>query len=185
MKTELTSIDQYIKSCPKEIQAKLEQLRKTILKAAPKVQEKISYGMPAFYFYENLVYFAANKNHIGFYPTASPIVVFKEQLKNYKTSKGAIQFPSDEALPLKLISDIVKLRLDEALERAAKKNPAIFLESLSAPAKRALENEGIKSLKKLSKYSEADLLKLHGFGKSSLPILRELLETEGLSFKDN
>ncbi len=182
MKSGITSIDQYIKSCPDDVKVKLEQLRKTILKAAPKVEEKISYGMPAFYFYENLVYFAVNKNHIGFYPTASPIVVFKEQLKKYKTSKGAIQFPIDEALPLKLIAEIVKHRLNEAIERAAKKNPAFFLESLSAPARRALENAGIKSLKKLSRCTEKDILNLHGFGKSSLPILRELLEEEGLSF---
>lgn len=60
-----------------------------------------------------LVYFAAHKNHIGFYPTASPIQVFKGQLNKYKTSKGAIQFPIDKPLPIKLITNIVKYKLQQ------------------------------------------------------------------------
>jgi uncharacterized protein YdhG (YjbR/CyaY superfamily) len=113
-------IDEYIKKSPKDIKAILIKIRKTIKKAAPKATEKISYGMPAFVLNGNLVYFAAFKNHIGFYPTSSPIVVFKKELEPYKTSKGAIQFPIDKPIPYSLITKIVKYRVKESLERAKK-----------------------------------------------------------------
>ncbi len=109
--------NEYISLFPEQTQKQLEILRTCILKAAPKATEKISYGMPAFYQHEVLVYMAGYKNHIGFYPHSEPIVFFKEELKNYKTSKGAIQFPIDEKLPLTLITKIVKHRLKQALEK--------------------------------------------------------------------
>ena len=111
-------VDDYIAKCPKEIKNTLVEIRKTIHKAAPKTEEKISYGMPAFTLNGNLVYFAAFKNHIGFYPTSSPIVVFKKELSSYKTSKGAIQFPKDKPIPFSLITKIVKFRVKENLARA-------------------------------------------------------------------
>ena len=110
-------VDAYINSCPKEVRSTLVEIRKTIKKAAPKATEKISYGMPAFVLNGNLVYFAAFKNHIGFYPTSSPIVVFKKELEPYKTSKGAIQFPIDKSIPYSLITKIVKFRVKESLEK--------------------------------------------------------------------
>lgn len=109
------SIDQYIVSCDTHAAAKLQQLREIIQRAAPAAEEVISYGMPAFRQGKILVYFAANKSHIGFYPTASPIEVFREELKAYKTSKGAIQFPMDQKLPILLIKRIVKFRLSQVL----------------------------------------------------------------------
>jgi uncharacterized protein YdhG (YjbR/CyaY superfamily) len=111
--TKINNTDDYIALQNKAIQPLLQQLRSIIEKAAPKTMEVISYGMPAFKQNKNLVYFAANKNHIGFYPTPSPIKFFAEQLKEYKTSKGAIQFPLDKSLPVKLITDIVKYRVKE------------------------------------------------------------------------
>lgn len=117
MKTSFTKTEEYILLFPKETQAKLQELRACILKAAPGATEKISYNMPAFYLHEVLVYMAAYKNHIGFYPHSEPIVFFKEELKKYKTSKGAIQFPIDEKLPLTLITKIVKHRLKQAKEK--------------------------------------------------------------------
>jgi uncharacterized protein YdhG (YjbR/CyaY superfamily) len=69
--------------------------------------------MPTFYLNGNLVHFAAFKSHIGVYPTPSAIVEFAEELKKYKTSKGAVQFPLDEPLPLKLVTRIVKFRVRE------------------------------------------------------------------------
>ena len=74
--------------------------------------------MPAFKQEGILVYFAAFKNHYGFFPTASPIVIFKKELISYKTSKGAIQFPADKPLPIKLIQAIVKLRITQNKEKA-------------------------------------------------------------------
>lgn len=91
----------------------LSQLRSAILQAAPKAVETISYGMPAFKQNKILVYYAAGKNHIGFYPTPKPIVHFAKELTGYKTSKGAIQFPLDKPLPLALIKKIVRFRKEE------------------------------------------------------------------------
>jgi uncharacterized protein YdhG (YjbR/CyaY superfamily) len=107
------SIDEYILNQEKNIQPLLQQLRKIIQKAAPKATEVISYGMPAFKQQRILVYFAGYKKHIGFYPHSSPIIFFADKLKIYKTSKGAIQFPLDKPLPIKLITDIVKYRIKE------------------------------------------------------------------------
>jgi len=107
------SIDEYIDPFPKEIAAKLIQIRQAIRQAAPKAAEVISYGMPAFKQNRVLVYFAAARKHIGFYPTSGPIEVFKTDLKSYSTSKGAIQFPLEKALPIALIKKIVRYRLAE------------------------------------------------------------------------
>lgn len=115
------NIDEYILGFQPEIQILLETLRSTIKKAAPEAKEVISYNMPAYRQNGILVYFAANKNHIGFYPTSAPIQVFSEELKAYKTSKGAIQFPMDKPLPLGLITKIVEFRKLEDSEKAKKK----------------------------------------------------------------
>jgi len=104
------TIDAYHEAQTPEVRGKLEALRCAILEACPEIQETISYNMPAFRLRTNLVYYAVNKNHIGFYPTAEPIRVFAEQLQGFKTSKGAIQFPNDVPLPLQLVQDIVRFR---------------------------------------------------------------------------
>jgi uncharacterized protein YdhG (YjbR/CyaY superfamily) len=111
--SKIESIDNYINQFPDEIKSKLETIRDAIKKAAPKSIEVISYGMPAFKQNKVLVYFAAGKNHIGFYPTPKPIIVFSKELEGYKTSKGAIQFPLDKKIPLALISKITKFRVEE------------------------------------------------------------------------
>ena len=120
-KAGFVSIDEYISSCPMDIQTILQELRGTIRAAAPGAQEKISYQMPTFYLGGNLVHFAAHPHHIGFYPTPSGIVAFKAELAKYQSSKGAVQFPIDEPLPLKLIARIVKFRVAENLQKAASK----------------------------------------------------------------
>lgn len=115
------NIDVYIADFPAGKQKLLKQLRSIIQKAAPKAVEKISYGMPCFFQEGNLVYFAAMKNHIGFYPTSSGVANFEKELKGYITSKGAIQFPLDKPLLVKLITMITKFRLLENLEKASLK----------------------------------------------------------------
>ena len=117
----IETIDDYLASQPLEKRATLEKFRTIIQKAAPKATEVISYGMPAFKQEGILVYFAAFKNHYGFFPSASPIIVFKKELLPYKTSKGAIQFPPDKPLPVKLIQAIVKFRIAQNKEKAALK----------------------------------------------------------------
>ncbi|MEP7129345.1 MAG: DUF1801 domain-containing protein [Chitinophagales bacterium] len=115
------NVDAYISAFPEETQQLLQQLRAIILKAAPVAEEIISYNMPAYRQNSVLVYFAGYKNHVGFYPTSSPIRVFKDELVKFKTSKGAIQFPIDQRLPSSLINKIVKYRMKEDLLRASAK----------------------------------------------------------------
>jgi uncharacterized protein YdhG (YjbR/CyaY superfamily) len=112
------NIDEYIEGFPINIQDILEELRLAINKAAPEAEEKISYQMPAFSLKGILVYFAAFKNHIGFYPTSRPIEVFKNELSGYRTARGSVQFPIDKPLPLDLITRIVNFRVNENLEKA-------------------------------------------------------------------
>ena len=116
-----STIDQYIAAFPPDVQQRLQRMRAMIRKAAPDAVEVISYRMPAFKLHGNLVYFAGCKEHIGFYPTPSPIVAFRQELAGYKCSKGAVQFPLDKPLPAALIRKIVKFRVAEDLARAAGK----------------------------------------------------------------
>lgn len=111
-------IDAYIARFPEHTQRILEQVRQTIQKAAPQAQEKISYGMPAFVCYGNLVYFAAYEKHIGFYALPSGNAAFRKELSGYKMGKGSIQFPIDQPMPLDLIAKIVQFRVAENLEKA-------------------------------------------------------------------
>lgn len=117
------NIDEYIAGFPDDIQKLLQQIRTIIRKAAPHAEEVISYGMPAYKQHKVLVYFAACKNHIGFYPTGSGIEAFKEELTAYKFSKGAIQFPFDKPLPSALITKIVKFKIaaDLQIQKSKKK----------------------------------------------------------------
>lgn len=105
-------IDEYIAGFPKDTQKALEQVRAAIKKAAPKAEEKISYGMPAFTLNgKNLVYFAAYEKHIGFYAAPTAHEAFKEDFSKYKTGKGSVQFPLDQPVPLKLITKVIKFKL--------------------------------------------------------------------------
>lgn len=116
-----TSIDQYIAEAPREVQEKLINLRSVIKTEVPQAEERIAYGMPTFSQEGNLVHFAAFKNHIGFFPAPSGIENFNEELAKYKTSKGTVQFPLDEEIPMDLVREIVRFRLKENLAKAAAK----------------------------------------------------------------
>ena len=116
--TKFTSVPEYFSAQPKGIRDILESIRTIIKKAAPEAEEVISYGMPAFKQNGMLVFYAVWKSHIGFYPSGSGIKNFAGELSKYKTSKGAIQFPLSEPLPVDLISRIVALRLKENEEKA-------------------------------------------------------------------
>jgi uncharacterized protein YdhG (YjbR/CyaY superfamily) len=111
------TIDDYIASFPKHIQEILEEIRQAIREAAPDAEETISYQMPAFRLNGVLVYFAAFKNHIGFYPTSSGVAAFKAELSQYEVSKGTIRFPLGQPVPFNLIKKIVKYRVEENLDR--------------------------------------------------------------------
>lgn len=113
-----TSVEEYFSWFPPEIQSKLRQIQETLRAALPDAKEVISYHMPAFKTTEVLVYYAAAKNHLGYYPTNSGVEEFKKELAEYVTSKGAIQFPYDKELPLDLIAQIAQFRAEQAKHRA-------------------------------------------------------------------
>ena len=110
-------VDAYLAQFPEPVQARLAAMRRTIRKAAPKAEECISYRMPAYRLQGMLVYFAAFKNHVGFYPTASGIRAFKKALAGYKQATGSVQFPLDRPLPLGLVGRIVRHRVRENLAK--------------------------------------------------------------------
>jgi uncharacterized protein YdhG (YjbR/CyaY superfamily) len=107
------TVEEYFSDFAEMAQVRLHEFREIIKAAAPQAKEVISCNMPAFKQNRILVYYAAYKNHIGFYPTPNGITTFEARLINYKYSKGAIQFPIDQPLPKKLIEEIVKFRIEE------------------------------------------------------------------------
>ncbi|HPT15163.1 MAG TPA: DUF1801 domain-containing protein [Bacteroidales bacterium] len=109
-----TTVDEYIAAQPENAAKLLKQMRELIRQAAPQAKELVSYNMPAFKTGRMLVYYAAHKAHIGFYP-ASVVAMnaFAPELTEYKTSKGAIQFPFEKGIPEALVGNIVRYRLDE------------------------------------------------------------------------
>ena len=118
MNTAIKTIDKYIQGYPKETQILLNKIRTIISKAAPRATEIISYGIPTFVQDKNLVHFGGYKTHIGFYPGAAGVEAFTKELSAYKFSKGAIQFPLDKPLPVGLITQIVKFRVLQNMEKA-------------------------------------------------------------------
>ena len=116
-----TDTDAYISGFPETIQNLLQEVRATIKRAAPEAEEVISYGMPAFRQNGMLVWYAAYRNHIGFYPIPSGINAFKEELSAFKGTKGSVHFPFDKPLPVDLISRIVSFRLTENMIKESAK----------------------------------------------------------------
>ncbi len=121
----IADIESYIGEFPGEVQTQLQKLRYAIQIAAPLAEEKISYGIPTFTYHGNLVHFGAYPNHIGFYPGASAVEAFKDDISAFKTSKGTIHFKLNGPLPLALVADIVKFRLEENVMRAKQKRLAL------------------------------------------------------------
>lgn len=121
MKT-FANVDEYIREFEKETQERLNAVRKLILEVAPQAVESISYGMPAYKVNgKPLVYFAGYKSHIGFYATPTGHKAFEKELSKYKQGKGSVQFPLNEPLPVKLITEIVLFRLAENQVKSGKK----------------------------------------------------------------
>ena len=106
-----STIDEYIAGFPLDVQEILQNIRRIVREAAPDATETISYQMPTFKLGGNLVHFAAYQNHIGFYPTPVPIIMFRDDLAQYETSKGAIKFPLNKPIPYDLIKKIVVYRV--------------------------------------------------------------------------
>jgi uncharacterized protein YdhG (YjbR/CyaY superfamily) len=121
MNTKFQTVEEYIATFPPKTKKFLKDLRATIKQAAPLAEEAISYNMPAFKLHGMLIWYAGYKEHIGLYPKTTVIQTFKKDLEGYKLSKGTIQFPLDQPLPLDLITRIVKYRIKENLEAAKTK----------------------------------------------------------------
>lgn len=119
------NIDEYIAGFPLDVQAILQKIRATIRTAAPDAEETIKYQMPTFMLNGNLVYFAAFKNHIGFYPPVTRNKQLRKQLSVYEGPKGSLKFPLDKPIPYDLIRKIVQFRVRENLERAKVKRKKI------------------------------------------------------------
>lgn len=110
----MSIIEEYIGKFPEGVSEKLSRIRLEILKVAPTAMETINYGIPTFRVgAKNLIHFAGFTKHIGLYPGPDAINHFKLGLKDYKTSKGAIQFPLEKSIPFDLIREITKHRLSE------------------------------------------------------------------------
>ncbi len=122
--TAVTTIDEYIRGFPPDVQAKLSELRAIVRQHAPDATEKIGYGVPTFFLNGNLVHFAAFKSHIGFYPTPTAITRFQKELTRYTGAKGSVQFPLDEPLPRELIAAMVEWRVAENSRKEPKRKRA-------------------------------------------------------------
>ena len=112
-KTKFKTVDEYLSAFPKPAKTLLQEMRAAIRKSAPGAEEVISYNIPAFKQQRILVWYAAHKEHIGFYPGSAGIEAFKKQVSAYKWAKGSVQFPIDQPLPLDLVSKMVKFRVKE------------------------------------------------------------------------
>lgn len=118
MRQHYKTIDEYIKTFPKNVQNILENMRQIIRETEPEAVETISYQMPTFKLNgKNLVHFAAFKEHIGFYPTPSGIDSFEKELAPYRTGKGTLQFPLDKPIPFNLVKRVVITRVKENLNK--------------------------------------------------------------------
>lgn len=102
------NVDEYIAAQPEKVQPFLNQVRETIRKVLPNAEERISWGMPTYWEKKNIMHFAAHKNHMGLYPGVIAMEHFANRLTEYKTSKGAVQFPYNKPIPLDLIAEITQ-----------------------------------------------------------------------------
>jgi uncharacterized protein YdhG (YjbR/CyaY superfamily) len=106
-------VDEYIARAPKEVQGKLKELRATIKSAAPKAEERMSYGMPYYAYKGRLAYFRHWKAHIGLYVPTPVIEEHERELRDYETAKATVRFPLEARLPLPLIRKLVKARVEK------------------------------------------------------------------------
>jgi uncharacterized protein YdhG (YjbR/CyaY superfamily) len=122
-KTDFKSVDEYIATHPKDIQAILQRVRSAIRTALPGAEEVISYQIPTYKLHGGyVVYFAGWKQHYSLYPANGHLVAaFKHDLAPYKVSKGTIRFPLSQPVPVKLIERIAKFLAKQAAERARAK----------------------------------------------------------------
>ncbi len=193
MKPNPKTIDEYLAPLSADKRAALQKLRKTSKAALPQAEECISYGLAAFRRHgKPLVAFGASDGHCAFYPmSGNTVEVLKNELKDYKTSKGTIHFQPSKPLPATLVRKLVKARIAEnehkptrqrtpaKKKQAPGKNEDGLPAGLAAPARRALAAAGYTHLEQLRGASESELLKLHGMGPRAIEQIRTALRGAG------
>jgi uncharacterized protein YdhG (YjbR/CyaY superfamily) len=118
-KTDFKTADEYQNTFRPEIRERLETIRGIIKATVPDAQELISYQIPAYKYHGYLIYYSGHTNHISLSSPFSKalLTTFSEELKKYKTSKSAIQFPNDEKLPISFIRKVIQFRKKENEEK--------------------------------------------------------------------
>ncbi|HJT37868.1 MAG TPA: DUF1801 domain-containing protein [Actinomycetota bacterium] len=116
------TVDAYLADVPPKERAILKHIRSTVRSVVPDAQEKISYGMPAFTYHGNLLYYAAAKNHLSLFPGSKSVIKkFSKELTPFDATEGTIRFTVENPLPQTLIKKIAKERAAENRARASKK----------------------------------------------------------------
>lgn len=110
-------LDAYLAGVPEPARSRLATLCAVVREEAPEAAERMTYGMPTWHQGENLVHLAGYARHVGLYPGPAAIVAFAEELRAFKTSKGAVQIPHDATLPTELVRRITRWRVERARER--------------------------------------------------------------------
>jgi uncharacterized protein YdhG (YjbR/CyaY superfamily) len=183
MPGEVSKVLMIYKKAPSPQRETMLAMRKTILEIVPKAEEVISYGMPAFKVDGNVVAgLLCNKNHVGFYPfSGSVIKLFPNELRKYKTTKGALHVPIDKPLPKTLITKLIKARMSQCPVKQGKvdlneyksKDIAWRNLGLAAPARRGLIDKRILKISDLKKFNDQELAAIHGVGPNALEILKK------------
>jgi uncharacterized protein YdhG (YjbR/CyaY superfamily) len=118
-----TTVQEYIASFPPAVRAVLREVRRTVKRAAPDAREVISYSMPALKQRGVLVYFAAFKSHIGFFPPIRGDARLEKAAARYAGPKGNLRFPLGEPMPLRLIGALTKLRAKQDVAASLNRRP--------------------------------------------------------------
>lgn len=109
------TVEAYIAGFPEAVRSRLEAVRNVIRREVPEALESIKYGIPTYVLnHKNLVHFGGYSRHVGFYPSPAAIRHFKPDLAGFATSKGTVQFPLDQPMPLELIARMTRYRVEDA-----------------------------------------------------------------------
>jgi uncharacterized protein YdhG (YjbR/CyaY superfamily) len=120
-KTISNSVDKYLAALPEPARSTLNKVRAVIHSVAPpEATESISYGIPTFKYKGMLAAYAAFSDHCSLFPGAGPTIEFKNDLKNFHTSKGTIRFAPNKPLPATLVKKLIKARIKENEHKKAR-----------------------------------------------------------------
>lgn len=184
------SVRSHYSKAPLAHQPTMLEMRSRILEIVPDAEEVVSYGMPAFKVQGNIVAgLLANKAYVGYYPFSGSVLPnFKAELSQYVTTKSALHIPLDKPLPKTLLKKLIRARLSECPVKQGKVNLKQYESKdqlwrelkLAAPARRALVDSNIFTLKELTKYSQDELLGMHGIGVNAIATLIKALKKQNL-----